>query len=206
MTKCQPCLAVCKVSSICRKAYLHALNGLWNGCSKSPEGWCRHAVEIMQELQSQGAMAQADTSRSNLTKLMCNSLGGNAFTLFMGTFKQGQLAESEALLKFLQIATVVESFPIRNESHAQGLLHVLSRTISQLKNERKALEQQLDEGGPQTSGVSASKVSRLREQNLQLKEEVAAMLQEKSGLQQKLETLQKAGKIDVWLVWAAVIQ
>lgn len=149
--------------------------------------------KAMQELQSQGSMAQVDTSKSNLTKFMCNSLGGNALTLFMGTFKQGQLSESEALLRFMQIATMVETFPIKNESRARGLLHVLFSTISQLKNERNALEQQVDEGGAQLSGISASKVSRLMEQNLQLKEEVAAMLQEKAGLQQKLESLQKAG-------------
>eukprot|EP00892_Ulva_mutabilis_P006676 jgi/Ulvmu1/4380/UM002_0105.1 len=149
-------------------------------------------VSTLKELQSQKAMAQVDTSKSNLTKLMCNSLGGNASTLFLGTFKQGQLSESEALLKFLQLATMVETFPIRNESRARGLLHVYFSTILQLKNERNALEQQVDKGGAQLSGVSASKVSRMMEQNLQLKEEVAAMLQEKADLQQKLETLQKA--------------
>lgn len=150
----------------------------------------------MQELQSQGVMAKVDPSKSVLTKLLCNSLGGNAFTLFIGTFKQGQLSESEALLKLLQVATAVESFPIRNESRARGLLNVFFNTISQLKAERNALEQQLDEGGTQLSGISASKVSRLMEQNLQLKEEVVAVIQEKAGLQQKLESLQQAGVLE----------
>lgn len=152
-----------------------------------------HIPCAMQELQSQGIMAKVDPSKSILTKLMCNSLGGNAWTLFIGVFKQGQLSESEALLKLLQVATTVESFPIRNEARARGLLSVLFNTISQLKGERNALEQQLDEGGSQVSGIPASKVSRLMEQNLQLKEEVAAVIQEKSGLQQKLDSLHQAG-------------
>lgn len=148
----------------------------------------------LQVLQSQGAQAKVDTSTSVLTKLMCNSLGGNAFSLFIGTFKQGQLSESEALLKLMQVGATVESFPIRNEARARGLLTTYFNSITQLKAERDALEQQIDEGDTQISGVSASKVSRLMEQNLQLKEEVAAVIQEKSGLQQKLDSLQQAGK------------
>jgi hypothetical protein len=60
--------------------------------------WC-----IVQELQSSGTRARVDTSKSVLTKLLAHSLGGNAYTLLIGSFVQGEPSESEALLKHMQV-------------------------------------------------------------------------------------------------------
>jgi hypothetical protein len=38
-----------------------------------------------------------------MTKLLADSLGGNAWTLMFGTLQQGELAGSEATLKYLQV-------------------------------------------------------------------------------------------------------
>lgn len=57
----------------------------------------------LQELRSTRTRARVDTSKSVLTKLLAHSLGGNAYTLFIGTFAQGEPSESEALLKHMQV-------------------------------------------------------------------------------------------------------
>jgi hypothetical protein len=44
-----------------------------------------------------------DVGQSVMTKLLADSLAGNALTLMIGTLKQGELAESEAVLKHLQV-------------------------------------------------------------------------------------------------------
>jgi hypothetical protein len=41
--------------------------------------------------------------QSIMTKLLADSLGGNAWTLMFGTLQQGELAGSEATLKYLQV-------------------------------------------------------------------------------------------------------
>ena len=38
-----------------------------------------------------------------MTRLLADSLGGNALTLMIGTLQQGELAGSEACLKYLQV-------------------------------------------------------------------------------------------------------
>jgi hypothetical protein len=67
-------------------------------CMASYTQWC-----IVQELQSSGTRARVDTSKSVLTKLLAHSLGGNAYTLLIGSFVQGEPSESEALLKHMQV-------------------------------------------------------------------------------------------------------
>jgi hypothetical protein len=59
----------------------------------------------MQELQSTRMHARGDASNSVLTKLLSSSLGGNAYTLLVGAFNQGELSESEALLKHMQVCS-----------------------------------------------------------------------------------------------------
>lgn len=57
----------------------------------------------VQELRATGTRARVDTSKSVLTKLLSHSLGGNAYTLLIGAFAQGEPSESEALLKHMQV-------------------------------------------------------------------------------------------------------
>lgn len=60
----------------------------------------------MQTLHANKTTSFIDTSQSVMTKLLADSLAGNALTLLIGTFKQGELSESEALLKHLQARCV----------------------------------------------------------------------------------------------------
>jgi hypothetical protein len=41
--------------------------------------------------------------QSIMTKLLADSLGGNAWTVMIGTLQQGELGASEATLKYLQV-------------------------------------------------------------------------------------------------------
>ena len=40
-----------------------------------------------------------------MTKLLADSLGGNALTVMIATLRQGEFSESEAVLKLLQVRT-----------------------------------------------------------------------------------------------------
>ena len=57
----------------------------------------------MQTLHSNKTTSFIDTGQSVMTKILADSLAGNALTLVIGTLKQGELSESEALLKHLQV-------------------------------------------------------------------------------------------------------
>ena len=162
--------------------------------------------------------ARVDTSKSVLTKLLAHSLGGNAYTLLIGAFAQGEPAESEALLKHMQVhnppppvllcsnsgalcckcmlmqdANLVETFPVKNGTCARGLLRSLQSHIFQLEAAQRALEEQLEGGSSHAPGISTVKMTQIMEQNLELKEEVAAVLQEKARVQGMLDSVQNSG-------------
>lgn len=92
-----------------------------------------------------------------------------------------------------QVANMVETFPIRNETCARGLLSSLQTHLFQLEAEQRALEEQLEGGTGHAPGMSTVKLTRVMEQNMELKEEVAAVLQEKAQLQEQLDSLQNSG-------------
>lgn len=93
----------------------------------------------------------------------------------------------------VQGASLLETFPVRNGACARGLLHSLQSRIFQLEAEQRGLEEQLENGNCQAQGMSTVKMSQIMEQNLELKEEVAAVLQEKAQVQEKLDSLQISG-------------
>ena len=57
----------------------------------------------MQVLHSSKTSQFVDSGQSVMTKMLADSLAGNALTLMIGTLKQGELVESEAVLKHLQV-------------------------------------------------------------------------------------------------------
>lgn len=93
----------------------------------------------------------------------------------------------------IQGATLVETFPVKNGSCARGLLRSLQSRIFQLEAEQHALEEQLEGGNSHAPGISTVKMAQIMDQNLELKEEVAAVLQEKATVQETLDSLQKSG-------------
>lgn len=57
----------------------------------------------MQALHSSQNSVLVDSGQSVMTKLLADSLAGNALTLLIGTLKQGEPSESEAVLKHIQV-------------------------------------------------------------------------------------------------------
>ena len=93
----------------------------------------------------------------------------------------------------MQAANSVETFPVKNGSCTRGLLSSLQSRIFQMEAELRALEEQLEGGSSQAPGVSTIKMTQIMEQNLELKEEVAAVLQEKARVQETLDSMQTTG-------------
>jgi hypothetical protein len=93
----------------------------------------------------------------------------------------------------MQGAAFVENYPVKNGTCARGLLRGLQSRIFQLEAEQRALEEQLEGGNSYTPGVSAVKMTQIMEQNLELKEEVAAVLKEKARVQEAHDSLQNSG-------------
>lgn len=175
----------------------------------------------MQVLQTSRKAAPPAAGQSVMTKLLADSLGGNALTLMLGTLQQGELAGSEACLKYLQVRSEtaahprdggdtqqrhgavrmqigagVETFPASNNNRVRGLLRGLRLRLREVKAERQALLQQLDdapEGAAVASAATSAKLAALTDQNVALQEESAAMVHEKGLLQEQLKHFKDSG-------------
>lgn len=93
----------------------------------------------------------------------------------------------------MQGATLVETFPVKNGICARGLLRNLQSRVFQLQAEQRALEEQLEGGNSHNVEFSTAKMAHIMEQNLELKEEMAAVLQEKAKVQEALDSSQNSG-------------
>ena len=152
----------------------------------------------MQSLYNSKAASFVDSSQSVMTKLLADSLAGNALTLVIGTLKQGELSESEALLKHLQVGSMLETFPANNNNRVRGLLHGIRLRLHTLQSQKQTLLQQMEDlpdDAPVSAAASNAKLANLIEQNMALKEESAAMVQEKITLQEMLKQHRDTGTL-----------
>jgi hypothetical protein len=100
----------------------------------------------------------------------------------------------------VQIGSIVETFPASNNSYVRGLHYRFRLQIQALQEERQALLQQLEdapEGGALNSAATNVKLTTLIDQNIALKEESAALVQEKVLLQDQMKHFKDSGSLAI---------
>jgi hypothetical protein len=92
----------------------------------------------------------------------------------------------------------VETFPASNNNYVRGLHYRFRLQIQYLQEERQALLQQLEDapdGAALSSAVTSVKLTGLMDQNMALKEESAALVQEKVLLQDQMKQYKDSGRL-----------
>ena len=96
----------------------------------------------------------------------------------------------------LQVASTIETYPASNNNRVRGLLYSIRLRLHTVLSQAKALQQQMEDA-PDSAAIGAvasnAKVANLMEQNMALKEESAAMVQEKVTLQELLKQHRDTG-------------
>jgi hypothetical protein len=98
----------------------------------------------------------------------------------------------------VQIGATVETFPASNSNYVRGLHYRFRLQIQYLQDERQALLQQLEDapdGAALSSAVTSVKLTGLMDQNMALKEESAALVQEKVLLQDQMKQYKDSGRL-----------
>jgi hypothetical protein len=96
----------------------------------------------------------------------------------------------------MQVSSVVETFPASNNNRVRGLLQSIRLRLQTLQAQKQALLQQMEDApadAPLGAAASNAKLTSLIEQNITLKEESAAMVQEKVTLQELLKQHRDTG-------------
>jgi len=153
---------------------------------------------VLRQLSSNQSLDYVNYNESVLTQLLSHALGGDCFTMFIGTLAPGHFEQNNSTMRYLDVVRKVFCYPVVNHERYRGLMQAHRTRLLQLQEQKLALNDQVQEmpahGAGGDVGMMQAKLHDLEGRLIAEREEKAGLEEEKRALQRRLQALAGSDK------------